>query len=67
MSPDPKDGEPQPAVSMPSGREYAEAMQNPSLCFNRPSLQTASFESTPIGVPKLISGNNAVVFFVDEG
>ncbi|MEU4724736.1 hypothetical protein AB0G06_34440 [Nonomuraea dietziae] len=51
---------------MPTGREYAEAIQNPHLCFADQNLQASALELTKVGLPKIISGNNAVVFSLTQ-
>ena len=47
---------------LPTGSDYAEAVQHPERCFSDPDLKSASFERMPMGLPKMISGNFASVF-----
>ena len=47
---------------LPTGSDYAEAVQHPERCFSDPDLKSASFERMPMGLPRMISGNFASVF-----
>ncbi|MFF0572440.1 protein kinase domain-containing protein [Streptosporangium saharense] len=48
----------------PSGSEYVEALQNPTLCFTDAELQSATLQVDKLRRPKPISGNFASVFSV---
>src|SRR5687767_6044022 len=52
------------AASLPRAADYLEALQFPAECFADPELAGAQPEATPIGLPRAMSGNVAVVFKV---
>jgi PAS domain-containing protein len=49
-------------MSLPSGTDYSEAVQNPRSSFEDSELQTGQPELTSIGLPKPRAGNFATVF-----
>ncbi|MFD8965839.1 hypothetical protein ACFV0C_12690 [Streptomyces sp. NPDC059568] len=48
----------------PTGANYVEALQNPTICFEDPDLKNGSVHQSPVLGPKAISGNFASVFSV---
>lgn len=48
----------------PTGANYVEALQNPTLCFEDPDLKNGSVQQSPVLGPKAISGNFASVFSI---
>lgn len=48
----------------PTGANYVEALQNPTLCFEDPDLRNGSVQQSPVLGPKAISGNFASVFSI---
>ncbi|MEZ0112449.1 hypothetical protein ABH920_006471 [Catenulispora sp. EB89] len=48
--------------TFPSGADYAEAIQNPRICFQDPELRDGRPELTGLRQPRPISGNFASVF-----
>lgn len=51
-------------MKYPSGADYAEALQNTAACFRDPELAGGTVQSTPLGMPRAISGNFASVFCI---
>ena len=51
-------------MNFPSGADYAEALQNTAACFRDPDLAGGTVQSTPLGMPRAISGNFASVFSI---
>jgi hypothetical protein len=51
-------------ASYPSGTDYAEALQNTRICFRAGDLRGGLVRTTPLGIPRAVSGNNASVFQV---
>ncbi len=51
-----------PLVHWPNPQDYCEAVQFPEVSFEDPELQVGEVELTPIGLPKVASGNFASVF-----
>lgn len=49
-------------VHAPRGADYLEALQFPAECFRDPELAGGEPELTPLGLPKVMSGNVAGVF-----
>ena len=49
----------------PTGSEYRESLQNPTICFKDPILVGGKPIADALGLPKPISGNFASVFTVD--
>jgi hypothetical protein len=49
-------------MAWPSPSDYQDAIQNPRLCFNVPELQAAEAARTPLGLPRVASGNFASVY-----
>ena len=54
-------------MSVPTLSDYAEAVQNPRAAFADPVLQGARVQTTPLGLPRAISGNTAIVFRMSAG
>ncbi|WP_066945583.1 hypothetical protein [Streptomyces lushanensis] len=48
----------------PTGANYVEALQNPTLCFEDPDLKHGTVQQSPVLGPKAISGNFASVFSI---
>ena len=46
----------------PTGTEYAEAVQQPSVSFSDVELRSGALTLTPLGIPAMASGQNAVAF-----
>ena len=46
----------------PTGTEYAEAVQQPGVSFSDPELRAGALTLTPLGIPAMASGQNAVAF-----
>jgi hypothetical protein len=51
-------------VDQPRGADYLEALQHPAECFSDPELAGGTAEPTPLGLPRVRSGNVASVFKV---
>lgn len=51
--------------SYPTGGQYQEALQNPSICFKDPVLVAGKPTLDTLGLPKPISGNFASVFTIN--
>lgn len=49
-------------MNAPRGADYLEALQFPAECFRDPELAGGEPELTPLGLPKVMSGNVAGVF-----
>ncbi len=54
-------------IDLPSPNDYLAAVQNPRNCFPDPALAAGQTVQTPLGLPKVASGNFAVVFQVLSG
>lgn len=54
-------------MKWPNHADYAEAIQNPGLCFQRPELQAGTVATTPLGLPRALSGNFASVYEITSG
>jgi hypothetical protein len=54
-------------MDLPSPNDYLAAIQNPRNCFADPALASGETVLTPLGLPKVASGNFAVVFQVRVG
>lgn len=54
-------------MKWPNHADYAEAIQNPGLCFQRPELQAGTVATTPLGLPRALSGNFASVYEIASG
>ena len=48
----------------PTGGQYQEALQNPTICFKDPALAGGKPTADTLGLPKPISGNFASVFTI---
>lgn len=57
-------GKPAAERRFPTGANYVEALQNPTLCFEDPDLKGGSVQQSPVLGPKAISGNFASVFSI---
>lgn len=57
-------GGPAAGRKFPTGANYVEALQNPTLCFEDPDLKHGTVQQSPVLGPKAISGNFASVFSV---
>ena len=53
--------------SMPGGREYTDAIQNPHLCFQGTGLESATVARNGMGMPLSWSGAFATVYSVNSG
>lgn len=49
-------------MNWPALSDYQEAIQNPKICFQDPTLRYSSPELDPIGLPRVASGNFASVY-----
>ena len=49
-------------MSWPTPQDYVEAVQNPDYAFTDSDLKIGQPELTPLGLPKVISGQFACVF-----
>lgn len=49
-------------MTWPTPQDYVEAVQNPSYAFEDAELRTGAAELSPLGLPKVISGQFACVF-----
>lgn len=54
-------------MKWPNHADYAEAIQNPGLCFHLPELQAGTVATTPLGLPRALSGNFASVYEITDG
>ena len=54
-------------MKWPNHADYAEAVQNPELCFEAPELHTGVVTTTPLGLPRALSGNFATVYEMTGG
>ncbi len=52
-------------MRLPGAAAYMEALQDPATCFADPELAGASAALGPLGLPRAVSGNVAVVFRLD--
>ncbi|HET7489144.1 MAG TPA: hypothetical protein VFJ85_14530 [Acidimicrobiales bacterium] len=52
-------------MRLPRAADYLEALQDPASCFADPELAAAEPVLTPLGLPRAVSGNVAVVFRLD--
>lgn len=52
-------------MRLPGAADYMDALQNPASCFADPELAAAVPALGPLGLPRAVSGNVAVVFRVD--
>ena len=52
-------------MRLPGAAAYMEALQDPASCFADPELAAAMPALGPLGLPRAVSGNVAVVFRVD--
>jgi hypothetical protein len=52
----------QEATRWPTGTEYAAAVQQPATSFADPELRAATLTVTPLGLPAMASGQNAIAF-----
>lgn len=57
-------GGPAAGRKFPTGANYVEALQNPTLCFEDPDLKHGTVQQSPVLGPKAISGNFASVFSI---
>ncbi|WP_424213052.1 hypothetical protein ACN20G_13700 [Streptomyces sp. BI20] len=57
-------GGPAAGRKFPTGANYVEALQNPTVCFEDPDLKHGTVQQSPVLGPKAISGNFASVFSV---
>ena len=49
-------------MTLPDSGKYIEVIQNPKSCFNDPELMAGTLETNKLGLPRVISGQNALVF-----
>lgn len=49
-------------MTFPVSDEYVEVIQNPQLCFKDPELKNGTIETNKLGLPRVIAGQNALVF-----
>lgn len=54
-------------MKWPNHSDYSEAIQNPELCFEVPELHTGVVATTPLGLPRALSGNFATVYEMSGG
>lgn len=54
-------------MAWPTPQDYVEAVQNPNYAFEDVDLKTAEAEQTPLGLPRVISGQFACVFKFSSG
>jgi hypothetical protein len=54
-------------MSWPTPQDFVEAVQNPSYAFSDPELRGGVAVETPLGLPKVISGQFACVFKINSG
>lgn len=52
-------------MRLPGAAAYMEALQDPATCFSDPELAAAAPALGPLGLPRAVSGNVAVVFRLD--
>ncbi|GHH24130.1 hypothetical protein [Streptomyces rubradiris] len=57
-------GGPAAGRKFPTGANYVETLQNPTLCFEDPDLKHGTVQQSPVLGPKAISGNFASVFSI---
>lgn len=51
-------------MNWPTHADYQEAVQNPKHCFKLPELTSGTVAETPLGLPRVMSGNFASVYEV---
>jgi serine/threonine protein kinase len=49
-------------MTLPDSGKYIEVIQNPQSCFKDPDLKDGILETNKLGLPRVISGQNALVF-----
>lgn len=49
-------------MALPDPGQYMEVIQNPQSCFKDPELKNGTYETNKMGLPRVISGQNALVF-----
>lgn len=49
-------------MTLPDSGQYMEVIQNPKSCFKDPELKDGTLETNKLGLPRVISGQNALVF-----
>jgi len=49
-------------VTLPDPGQYMEVIQNPKSCFKDPELNDGTLETNKMGLPRVIAGQNALVF-----
>ena len=49
-------------MTLPDPGQYMEVIQNPKSCFKDPELKEGTLETNKLGLPRVISGQNALVF-----
>lgn len=54
-------------MNWPSHTDYQDAIQNPHICFEEPTLKTGEVGCDMLGLPKVMSGNFACVYSVKTG
>lgn len=54
-------------MSWPDPSDYQDAIQNPRLCFADSGLRGGSVALTPLGLPRVMSGNFASVYEIRNG
>jgi hypothetical protein len=54
-------------MNWPLNSDYQDAIQNPSICFQDPELKAGNVVLTPLGLPRVESGQFAVVYEIDGG
>lgn len=54
-------------MNWPLSSDYQDAIQNPSICFQDPELKAGSVALTPLGLPRVASGQFAVVYEINDG
>ncbi|HEY8743800.1 MAG TPA: DNA-binding protein, partial [Chloroflexota bacterium] len=56
-----------PTMTWPTPNDYCAAVQNPQHCFSADELRGGSIVRDMLGLPKVSSGNFAVVFELEQG
>ena len=49
-------------MKLPVSDQYLDVIQNPQSCFKDPELKNGIFEPNQLGLPRVIAGQNALVF-----
>lgn len=49
-------------MALPDPGQYVEVVQNPKSCFKDPDLKNGALETNNMGLPRVIAGQNALVF-----